>query len=65
MNTFVGAEYVIANSLIALKKKGIDYITFSKLREIGFEIQVFLMISIWLSIEFHSSSRLALTFREK
>ena len=39
MNTFVGAEYVIANSLIALKKKGIDYITFSKLREIGFEIQ--------------------------
>ena len=39
MNTFVGAEYVIADSLIALKKKGIDYITFSKLREIGFEIQ--------------------------
>ena len=39
MNTFVGAEYVIANSLIALKKKGIDYITFSILREIGFEIQ--------------------------
>lgn len=35
MNTFVGAEYVIANSLIALKKKGIDYITFSKLREIS------------------------------
>lgn len=39
MNTFVGAEYVMANTLIALKRKGIDFITFEKLREIGFKIQ--------------------------
>lgn len=38
MNTFVGAEYVIANALIALKEKQ-DYITFEKLREIGVKIQ--------------------------
>ncbi len=39
MNTFVGAEYVMANTLIALKRKGINFITFEKLREIGFKIQ--------------------------
>ena len=39
MNTFVGAEYVMANALIALKRKGIDFITFDNLREIGFKIQ--------------------------
>lgn len=39
MNTFVGAEYVIANALIALKRRGQDCITFEKLREIGVEIQ--------------------------
>lgn len=39
MNTLVGAEYVIANTLIALNKKGIESITFSKLREIGIQIQ--------------------------
>ena len=32
MNTFVGAEYVMANTLIALKRKGINFITFEKLR---------------------------------
>ena len=39
MNTFVGAEYVMANALIALKRKGTDFITFERLREIGFKIQ--------------------------
>ena len=39
MDTFVGAEYVIANALIALSKKGHDSITFSKLRTIGVQIQ--------------------------
>lgn len=39
MNTFVGAEYVMANTLIALKRKGEESITFERLREIGFQIQ--------------------------
>ena len=39
MNTFVGAEYVMANILIALKRKGEESITFERLREIGFQIQ--------------------------
>lgn len=39
MNTFVGAEYVMANALIALKRRGTDFITFERLREIGVKIQ--------------------------
>lgn len=39
MDTFVGAEYIIANALIALSKKGYDSITFNKLRTIGVQIQ--------------------------
>ncbi len=39
MDTFVGAEYIIANALIALSKKGHDSITFSKLRTIGVQVQ--------------------------
>ena len=39
MDVFVGAEYVIANALIELKKKGEEYISFDKLRNIGWEIQ--------------------------
>ena len=41
MNTFVGAEYVMANTLIALKRKGEESITFERLREIGFQIQTY------------------------
>lgn len=39
LDTFVGAEYVIANALIELSKRGQKYITFRKLREIGIQIQ--------------------------
>lgn len=39
MDTFVGAEYVIANALIALSKKGQDCISYSRLRSIGVKIQ--------------------------
>lgn len=39
MNTFVSAEYVIANALIALKRKGSDFVTFDRLREIGVMVQ--------------------------
>ena len=39
MNIFVGAEYVIANALIELSKKGQAYITFDRLRNLGWEIQ--------------------------
>lgn len=39
MDTFVGAEYVIANALIALSKRGEDCISFSRLRSIGVKIQ--------------------------
>ncbi|MCL2046789.1 MAG: hypothetical protein FWG88_10455 [Oscillospiraceae bacterium] len=39
MDVFVGAEYIIANALIALKAKGIDQIKFSELHDLGIEIQ--------------------------
>lgn len=39
MDAFVGAEYIIANALIALNKKGMDCISFSRLRDIGVQVQ--------------------------
>lgn len=39
MDTFVGAEYIIANALIVLSRKGKDCITFSELRSVGVQIQ--------------------------
>lgn len=39
MDISVGAEYVIANALIVLSQKGIDRVTFSTLRDLGWSIQ--------------------------
>ena len=39
MDVFVGAEYIIANALIALKKIGIDEIKTSDLEALGINIQ--------------------------
>ena len=39
MDVFVGAEYLIANALIALKKKGVDKIKVSILHSFGIEVQ--------------------------
>ena len=39
MDVFVGAEYLIANALIALKKKGINKISVSLLHSFGIEVQ--------------------------
>lgn len=39
MIPFVGAEYIIANSLIALKRKNRDTISLSELNELGVYIQ--------------------------
>ena len=41
MDIFIGAEYVIANALIEISKKGDNCITFDKLRSIGWQIQQF------------------------
>jgi len=39
MCTFIGAEYLIANALIALSKKGIKQITFSQLNDYGIQVK--------------------------
>ncbi len=39
MCAFVGAEYLIANILIALKNKGVDEVSFQKLNEYGISVQ--------------------------
>ena len=39
MDVFVGAEYIIANALIALKRKGVDQIKYSSLQSLGIDIQ--------------------------
>ena len=39
MDIFVGAEYVIANALIALSRQGVNEISFAKLRRIGWKLQ--------------------------
>lgn len=39
MCTFVGAEYLIANALIALNKKGIEQISFSELNKFGIQVR--------------------------
>lgn len=39
MGTIVGAEYLIANALIALGQKGVDRISAQELREFGISVQ--------------------------
>ena len=39
LDIFVGAEYIIANALIALKSKGVDKIKVSDLYDLGVRIQ--------------------------
>lgn len=39
MDIFVGAEYIIANALIALKRKGIDQIKVRDLQSFGITVQ--------------------------
>ena len=39
MTTYVGAEYVIANALIAASEKGQDCISFSQIEDIGQKTQ--------------------------
>lgn len=41
MDTFVSAEYIIANALIALAKEGKDCISFCNLREVGRRFQLY------------------------
>ena len=39
MDVFVGAEYIIANALIVLKRKGVDQIKVTDLQSFGINIQ--------------------------
>ena len=39
MTKFVGAEYVVANMLIAEKKKGKNYVSFDRLGKYGIYVQ--------------------------
>lgn len=39
MDIFIGAEYVIANALIALRQQGKHEISFNQLRRIGWKLQ--------------------------
>jgi len=39
MDVFVGAEYIIANALIALGKNGIDQVRLSTLQSFGIKVQ--------------------------
>lgn len=50
MNTFVGAEYVMANTLIALKRKGEESITFERLRGLDFKYKLLSMRKGWMRL---------------